>query len=99
MRKSRKDIEDDTAINDLIILMDSDYIRTSIESTLKKEVGDITDYVFGKFVELPHFKALIGQPKDLLVNMKVKVFSLKDVTHELVNTVSGNLVLYNKETL
>lgn len=50
-------------------------------------------------MELPHFKSLIGQPKDLLVNMKVKVFSLKDVTQELVNTVSGNLVLYNKDTL
>lgn len=31
--------------------------------------------------------------------MKVKTFNLKDSTQELINTVSGNLVLYNKETL
>lgn len=66
---------------------------------MKKEVEEITEDVFGKFVELPHFGVSMGDTKDLLKNMKVKVFNVKDSTQELVNTVSGNLVLYNKETL
>lgn len=42
---------------------------------------------------------MIGQPRELLNNMIIKNFALKDTTQELINTVSGNLVLYNRASL
>lgn len=47
---------------------------------------------------MPHFSGFSDQSKELLQNMIVKTFSLKEPTQELVNTISGNLVTYNKQT-
>jgi hypothetical protein len=68
-----------------------------MEITSKKEISMISDSQFEKFIELGHWCGNIGNPEELLIHFIIKVFSLKDETLELVSTVSGNLVITNRQ--
>ena len=48
---------------------------------------------------MAHFELLTGDPLDLLKGTLSKSFQLKNKNEELINTISGNLVLYNKNTV
>lgn len=44
---------------------------------------------------MPHLESLTGKPTDLLKGMVNKIFFLRNKEQELINTISGNLVVYN----
>lgn len=43
-------------------------------------MSEITDQVFASFVQIPQYQLMIGQPRELLNNMIIKNFALKDTT-------------------
>lgn len=45
---------------------------------------------------MSHFELLTGDPVELLRGTLSKSFQLKNKEEELINTISGNLVWYNK---
>ena len=45
---------------------------------------------------MAHFQLITGDPVELLRGTLSKSFQLKNKDEELINTISGNLVLYNK---
>lgn len=76
--KSRDEIVADTLFSKLITLTDADYIRSTLEAINKKEVLAISEEQFEDFIELKHFQQVIGEPNQLLTNLIVKIFNLKD---------------------
>lgn len=45
-----------------------------------------------------HFEIVVGKSTDLLKGMVNKSFQLRDKNEELINTISGNLVHFNRES-
>ena len=82
--------------NKLSTLIDSDYIKYALEILHKKEVGKFSDRDFQTFIQMAHFQLITGDPVELLRGTLSKSFQLKNKDEELINTISGNLVLYNK---
>lgn len=81
--------------SNLCALAEKDYIKYALEVVAKKEILEITDRNFEYFVEMPHLEILTGAPTDLLKGMVNKIFTLRNQCQELINTISGNLVVYN----
>lgn len=46
-------------------------------------------------MEMPHFEEIVGKSSDLLKGVINKSIHLKAEGEQLVNTISGNLVLFN----
>lgn len=46
---------------------------------------------------MPHFETATGNSSDLLKGMFNKSFNLKKKDEELINTISGNLVIFNRQ--
>ena len=82
----------------LCALADSDYIRYALEVATKKDRIELTDRNFEQFLDMPHLELLIGKPSNLLKGMINKIFTLKNKDDELVNTISGNLVIFDPFT-
>jgi hypothetical protein len=49
-------------------------------------------------LNLLHFEEMMGNSVDLLKGTTSKAFELKNKTEQVVDTVSGNLLIFNKET-
>ena len=75
-----------------------DYIKSVLELQSRKECTSLTDAHFETYLELPFFDRFVGSKKDLFKGAINKCFPLHQKNEELVHTISGNLVHFNRET-
>lgn len=79
--------------------VDDDYIMGVLNLKKKQTITLLKQAHFEEYFNEEFFHAVMGDTRELLKGTVRKVFPLKTLDEEMVSTVSGNLVVYNKKTL
>lgn len=96
IEKMEKLIRDNSTFEKLSDITDGDYVRSVLVTLEKGSVQNLTDKEFEKVLNMMHFEEIVGNSVELLKGTTTKSFELKNKAEQVVDTVSGNLLIFNK---
>jgi hypothetical protein len=95
----KANIEDNFLFERLCTPLDNDYIMSVLNFKNKTALSLLRQQDYEYFINEEYFGEIIGETTEFLKGTIAKSFPLKNPDEDLVKTVSGNLVHYNKRTL
>lgn len=96
LEKLDENIRRNNTFEKLCDITDGDYVRSVLLSLEKASIQELSDREFEKVLNLHHFEEVTGNPLELLKGTTTKSFELKNKFEQVVDTVSGNLLIFNK---
>lgn len=99
LERLKTNIESNYLFERLCTPLDNDYISNVLNFKNKASTAILTQQDYEDFLNEEYFGEIIGETTEFLKGTIVKSFPLKNPDEDLVKTVSGNLLHYNRRTL